>query len=137
MTTRSSKPLPVESHVPAHPDPRDPAHDEWRVDEASDESFPASDPSATAMPHRSPRGDAPEESDKRALSHIERLVDEEHQLFGKEGRSDEDSARLKEIEVELDQCWDLLRQRRAARETGGDPAKAHVRPADIVERYTG
>jgi hypothetical protein len=75
--------------------------------------------------------------DKHALSHIERLVDEEHSLFGKETVSDEDSARLKQIAVELDQCWDLLRQRRAARETGRDPSEAEVRPADVVERYIG
>jgi hypothetical protein len=40
--------------IPAHPAPDDPAHEEWRVDEADDESFPASDPSAAAQPHRSP-----------------------------------------------------------------------------------
>jgi hypothetical protein len=39
--------------------------------------------------------------------------------------------------VELDQCWDLLRQRRALRETGGDPEKAAIRPPDIVEKYVG
>jgi hypothetical protein len=77
------------------------------------------------------------EPDRHALSHIERLVDEEHRLFGKDGLSEEDSARLKQIGVELDQCWDLLRQRRAARETGGDPSRAEVRPPDVVERYIG
>lgn len=78
-----------------------------------------------------------QQPDKHALSHIERLVDEEHRLFEKESLSDEDTARLKQIAVELDQCWDLLRQRRAARETGGDPSKAQVRPPDVVERYIG
>ena len=76
-------------------------------------------------------------TDKNALSHIEHLVEEEHRIFGKDNRSDGDAARLKQIEVELDQCWDLLRQRRAARETGGDPSKAEVRPAEVVERYIG
>jgi len=75
--------------------------------------------------------------DKGALSHIERLVGEEHQLFEQKTLSEKDVGRLKEIQVELDQCWDLLRQRRAARETGGDPALAHLRPPDIVEKYTG
>ena len=41
------------------------------------------------------------------------------------------------MEVELDQCWDLLRQRRALRETGGDPREARVRPANQVEDYLG
>ena len=45
------------------------------------------------------------------------------------------SIRLGEIEVMLDQCWDLLRQRRAKREFGGDPDEAHVRPANVVENY--
>jgi hypothetical protein len=44
-------------------------------------------------------------------------------------------ARLQEIKVELDQCWDLLRQRDARREFGQDPNKAKVRPASVVERY--
>jgi len=43
------------SKLPPHPSPRDPAHEEWRIDEAEDESFPASDPPAPAQPHRSPR----------------------------------------------------------------------------------
>jgi hypothetical protein len=42
---------------------------------------------------------------------------------------------LKKIQVELDQCWDLLRQRRAKREFGEDPNEAHVRPASVVEKY--
>jgi len=37
--------------VPPHPAPRDPAHEEWRIDEAEDESFPASDPSSATQPH--------------------------------------------------------------------------------------
>jgi len=41
------------------------------------------------------------------------------------------------VQVELDQCWDLLRQRRALRETGGDPDLAQVRPPDVVEKYVG
>ena len=49
----------------------------------------------------------------------------------------EENKRLRQLEIELDQCWDLLRQRRALRETGGDPRDAAVRPADEVEGYLG
>ena len=49
----------------------------------------------------------------------------------------EEHQRLRALEVELDQCWDLLRQRRALRETGGDPREARVRPAGEVEGYLG
>jgi hypothetical protein len=48
---------------------------------------------------------------------------------------DEDKDRLRAVEVELDQCWDLLRQRRALREAGADPGEAQVRDAETVERY--
>jgi hypothetical protein len=77
------------------------------------------------------------ENDGKVLGHIERLVTEEHKLFSQQALSNEQEKRLKTIQVELDQCWDLLRQRRAARETGGDPDAARVRPADVVEKYTG
>jgi hypothetical protein len=49
---RRSPPKLAASKLPAHPSPRDPAHEEWKIDEAEDESFPASDPSASAQPHR-------------------------------------------------------------------------------------
>jgi len=52
--TGSKPAAPNRPHVPPHPDPKDPDHGEWRIDEASDESFPASDPSQPAMPHRKP-----------------------------------------------------------------------------------
>ena len=79
------------------------------------------------------------ESGKEAgvLGHIQRLVSEEHRLFERGSLANEESRRLREIEVELDQCWDLLRQRRAARETGHDPAEARVRPPEVVEKYIG
>ena len=48
---------------------------------------------------------------------------------------DERRARLESLEVALDQCWDLLRQRRALREFGEDPERAHARDATTVERY--
>ena len=79
--------------------------------------------------------------DNAALSRINELVAEEKALreqlqHGKISESDENK-RLRQLEIELDQCWDLLRQRRALRETGGDPRDASVRPADEVEGYLG
>jgi hypothetical protein len=69
------------------------------------------------------------------LNHIQELVDEEHKLYNKEALTEEDRKRLDKLEVQLDQCWDLLRQRRALRDAGDDPDKAHVRPAEVVEKY--
>ncbi|MGO9029790.1 MAG: DUF2630 family protein [Acidimicrobiales bacterium] len=69
---------------------------------------------------------------------IDELVAEEHRLTQAHigvGLSDEERRQLDRIEVQLDQCWDLLRQRRAAREFGGDPDSAEVRPASTVEGY--
>ena len=73
----------------------------------------------------------------KVLHHIERLVAEEHQLAEHPSPSPEQSKRLAELQTQLDQCWDLLRQRRALRETGRDPSEAHVRPADVVKNYEG
>jgi hypothetical protein len=56
-------------------------------------------------------------------------------LYAQPELTDDDRARLAKIKVELDQCWDLLRQRRALREFGRDPDQAKVRPPDIVENY--
>jgi len=78
---------------------------------------------------------ANEKSDQTVLSHIDELVKEEERLYAKGGLTEEDQARLGEVKVALDQCWDLLRQRRALREFGEDPDKAKVRPAGIVENY--
>jgi Protein of unknown function (DUF2630) len=79
------------------------------------------------------------EADKDAsvLAHIQQLVGEEHKLFERNELSTEESKRLSQLQVELDQCWDLLRQRRALRETGGDPSQAHARAPDVVEKYIG
>ena len=81
-------------------------------------------------------------SDESIASRIERLVDEEHELRSREQVESSDSAaldqdreRLRTVEVELDRCWDLLRQRRALRSSGGDPDDAAVRDADTVEHY--
>ena len=73
----------------------------------------------------------------KVLSHIQRLVSEEHQLFQHPKPSTEQSKRLADIQTELDQCWDLLRQRRALREFGNDPSQAHARPAGVVKGYEG
>jgi len=78
---------------------------------------------------------ATEREDKSVLGHIDRLVKEEERLYGKDGLTEDDRSRLAELRVELDQCWDLLRQRRALREFGEDPDGAQVRPAKIVENY--
>ena len=76
-------------------------------------------------------------SDRPVLGHIKRLVDEEHKLYNQGQLNENDRSRLENIQVELDQCWDLLRQRRARREFGQDPNEARVRPARVVERYEG
>ena len=81
-------------------------------------------------------------SDETISARIERLVNEEQELRGREqtDRADPDALegeteRLRAVEVELDQCWDLLRQRRALRDAGADPNQAEARDADTVERY--
>jgi uncharacterized protein DUF2630 len=77
--------------------------------------------------------------DKTVLSRIHGLVDEEHQLRQQLSRgeisSDEEHARLKDLEVALDQCWDLLRRRRAARESGQDPNEVQAHSTGEVEGY--
>jgi len=76
------------------------------------------------------------DKDSNVLAHIDRLVKEEHQLFEKKGEhTQEEAKRLAEVQVQLDQCWDLLRQRRAIREFGGDPSQAHVRAPEVIKKY--
>ncbi len=70
--------------------------------------------------------------DTDLLERINALVDEEHAL---ESGGPVDPDRLHDIEVALDQCWDLLRQRRARRDAGQDPSVAKVRAEETVERY--
>ncbi|MEY2468741.1 MAG: hypothetical protein QOF21_1439 [Actinomycetota bacterium] len=76
--------------------------------------------------------------DAELVKRIGELVDEEHALershVGK-GASDEDIAKIQAIEVALDQCWDLLRQRQARRDAGQNPDDATVRDASTVEGY--
>jgi hypothetical protein len=76
---------------------------------------------------------------KLVLERIKALVDEEHHLLGAHAAgkplSDEERQRMEHLEVTLDQCWDLLRQRRGRRHAGQDPDQAQVRPASVVERF--
>ena len=77
--------------------------------------------------------------DQEVLGRISELVEEEHRLYehstAGRGLSDADHQRLRAVEVALDQCWDLLRQRRARREFGGDPSGAAARDPSVVEGY--
>jgi hypothetical protein len=73
--------------------------------------------------------------DESILAKIQSLVHEELRLYGQSEVSNHDQVRLEQIKVELDQCWDLLRQRDARREFGQDPDRAKIRPASVVERY--
>ena len=73
--------------------------------------------------------------EKDILARIHALVDEEHSLRDSPEHSDDQRTRMQELEVQLDQCWDLLRQRRAKRQYGEDPDEAETRPASEVETY--
>jgi hypothetical protein len=78
-------------------------------------------------------------NEKTILGHIHELVDEEHklrsQVMSGELSSDEEKTRLRQVEEALDQCWDLLRQRRSARTRGEDPDSVQARPISEVEGY--
>ena len=81
-------------------------------------------------------------TDESIAARIERLVTEEHELRAREQADspdpaalEEDKERLRSVEVELDRCWDLLRQRRALRDAGADPEQASARDAGTVEGY--
>ncbi len=73
--------------------------------------------------------------------HITDLIEQEHSLRDQMSRHEinpaEERERLRRLEVELDQCWDLLRQRRAKREFGENPDAAEVRSEGVVEGYSG
>ena len=73
--------------------------------------------------------------EKDILSRISALVEEEHRLRENDEHSEEERARIAELEAGLDQCWDLLRQRRAKRQYGEDPDEAEPRPTSQVESY--
>jgi hypothetical protein len=76
--------------------------------------------------------------DAEIVRQINDLADEEHRLEQSkvgEGLTDAEQDRVRSIEIALDQCWDLLRRRRARREAGQDPDDVTVRPAEVVEHY--
>ena len=76
--------------------------------------------------------------DAEVIQRIGALVEEEHALersTASSGPDENTQQRLRELDVALDQCWDLLRQRRARREMGENPDEATVRPPEVVERY--
>lgn len=78
--------------------------------------------------------------DNQVIDRINALAHEEHALFDRESHgtaTDADRERLRQLQVTLDQCWDLLRQRRARREFGMDPDEARLRDERTVEGYTG
>jgi uncharacterized protein DUF2630 len=78
--------------------------------------------------------------DQDVIGQINEIAHEEHALWEKEGRgeiTDPERERLQELGVTLDQCWDLLHQRRARRAAGQDPDQANVRDPGTVEGYLG
>jgi hypothetical protein len=78
--------------------------------------------------------------DEKVMERINEIAHEEHQLWEREGRgeiTDAERERLRELAVTLDQCWDLLHQRRARRAAGQDPDDTSVRDERTVEGYTG
>jgi Protein of unknown function (DUF2630) len=78
--------------------------------------------------------------DKKVTENIDALAREEHELFDRESHgtaTEADRDRLRHIEIMLDQCWDLLRQRQARRSAGLDPDGARLRDEKTVEGYTG
>lgn len=77
-------------------------------------------------------------NDSDILQHINQLVKEEHDLMNKAEESElteEQHARMQQLQISLDQCWDLLRQRRARREFGENPNEAVERDPSTVEHY--
>jgi hypothetical protein len=79
-------------------------------------------------------------ADEQVIERINELAHEEHALWEREaqgGLSPDEQERLKHLGVQLDQCWDLLHQRRARRNAGQDPDDASVRDERTVEGYTG
>lgn len=80
----------------------------------------------------------PNTTDQPVLARIQQLVEDEHRLYERSERGlagVTDQQLLENIQVELDRCWDLLRQRRALRGAGQNPDEAQARPADVVEKY--
>jgi hypothetical protein len=115
------------------------------ADTAAGGTFPLPALRGLVNPSSGPRADAARiwsMSDESIVNHIEQLMQEESALRRSEQqdsaspeRLEDDAARLRSLEVELDRCWDLLRQRRALRDAGANPDDAEVRDSDVVERY--
>jgi uncharacterized protein DUF2630 len=74
-------------------------------------------------------------TDESVRARIEELVADEHRLYQGGALDPGERDRLHQIKVELDQCWDLLRQRQALRDAGGNPDQAKARPPEVVENY--
>jgi len=75
------------------------------------------------------------QQDNVVLKHITQLTEREEHLYGMANITEADIAELHRIKLALDQYWDLLRQRRALRDAGKNPGKAHIRPADQIANY--
>ena len=73
--------------------------------------------------------------EKDLIGRIHALVDEEHKLREGTEHTDDQRTRLQQLEADLDQCWDLLRQRRAKQQYGENPDEAQPRPEPQVENY--
>lgn len=73
--------------------------------------------------------------DNNVIHHIQELITAEESLYAKNELTEKDKQQLRQMEVELDQCWDLLRQRRALRDIGKNPDEAAVRPPNVIENY--
>jgi len=76
-------------------------------------------------------------SDQSIVEHISALADEERRLLNDEAHAQENHARIQQIAEQLDQCWDLLRRRRARAEYGQNPDDVKVRDVRTVEGYDG
>lgn len=75
--------------------------------------------------------------DRNILQHITELVEEEQRLRADTSAPEQHTERIQDLEAQLDQCWDLLRQRRAKREFGENPENAEPRDPGTVQRYIG
>ena len=74
-------------------------------------------------------------NDNQVYKHVEKLIEEEEHLYSKGSLTKDEKKNLEQMKIELDQCWDLLRQRQALVDSGRDPNEAKVRPPDVVENY--
>lgn len=74
-------------------------------------------------------------ADNSVMEHIRQLTEKEEHLFGKSELTDQDVKDMHTVKSELDQYWDLLRQRRAFRDAGEDPNRAQMRSIDTIENY--